>query len=79
MYPKIINVESKEPFVLKIKFDNEEIKEYDLEKNKELFNTIKKNGLFKNYTIDPGGYGVSFSDEIDISEYELYTNGILVD
>jgi len=25
--------------------------------------------------VDPGGYGISWNDNIDLSEYELWTNG----
>ena len=25
--------------------------------------------------VDPGGYGISWSDDIDLSEYELWRNG----
>jgi hypothetical protein len=25
--------------------------------------------------VDPGGYGISWNDHIDLSEYELWTNG----
>jgi len=31
--------------------------------------------VFKAVRVDPGGYGISWSDDIDISEYELWTNG----
>ena len=81
MYPKIIKVETIQPFILKIEFDNKKIKQYNLETqlDKKRFEIIKNNGLFNNYTIDPGGYGVSFHDEIDISEYELYNNGVEVE
>lgn len=26
--------------------------------------------------VDPGGYGISWNDELDMSEYELWTKGI---
>jgi hypothetical protein len=29
--------------------------------------------------VDPGGYWVSWNDEADLSEYELWVNGRLID
>ena len=34
------------------------------------------NGLYGLVTVDMGGYGISWNDEIDISCNELYNNGI---
>jgi hypothetical protein len=31
--------------------------------------------FLKAVTVDPGGYGISWNDDIDLSEYELWTNG----
>ena len=75
MHPKILNVKTKEPYCLIIEFDNNEVKLYDLT-SFAYFTEIKNLGLLNNYTIDPGGYGLSFSDDIDVSEYELYTKSI---
>jgi hypothetical protein len=36
---------------------------------------LSEPGFFKAVRVDPGGYGISWSDDIDISEYELWTNG----
>ena len=33
-------------------------------------------GLFQQVTADPGGYGVSWNDEIDIACEELWANGL---
>ena len=35
--------------------------------------------FFKAVTVDPGGYGVSWDDEMDLSEYELWNNGVEVE
>jgi hypothetical protein len=31
--------------------------------------------FFRAVRVDVGGYGISWSDSIDLSEYELWTNG----
>jgi hypothetical protein len=32
----------------------------------------------KSVRVDSGGYGISWNDDVDISEYELWTNGVEV-
>jgi hypothetical protein len=39
------------------------------------FQAIQNEVFFKTVKVDPGGCGVSWNDEIDLSEYELWTNG----
>ncbi|MBM3128156.1 MAG: DUF2442 domain-containing protein [Chloroflexi bacterium] len=44
--------------------------------NLDRFQLLKHDAFFKAITVDPGGYGVSWSDETDLSEYELWNNGV---
>lgn len=39
------------------------------------FHLLANPAFFKGVQVDPGGYGISWSDDIDLSEYELWTNG----
>jgi hypothetical protein len=39
------------------------------------FQPLKTLAFFRAVTVDPGGYGISWNDDIDLSEYELWTNG----
>lgn len=39
------------------------------------FHLLASPAFFNAVRVDPGGYGVSWSDDIDLSEYELWTNG----
>ena len=39
------------------------------------FHLLAIPAFFNAVHIDPGGYGISWSDDIDLSEYELWTNG----
>ncbi len=41
-----------------------------------MFQLLKNEALFKAVRVDLGGYGISWSDEVDLSEYELWTNGV---
>lgn len=73
-YPKIKKVEVLEDYFLKVFFDNGEIKKYDFKPNfkNDFFSQLKDYSIFKNVVVDVGGYGISWNDEIDLSEYELY-------
>lgn len=42
----------------------------------EQFRLLASDALFKSVVVDVGGYGVSWDDEMDLSEYELRTNGV---
>jgi hypothetical protein len=39
------------------------------------FHLLANPAFFSTVIVDPGGYGISWSDDIDLSEYELWTNG----
>ncbi len=43
------------------------------------FRLLQHEAFFKAVTVDPGGCGVSWNDEMDLSEYELWTNGVEVE
>lgn len=40
---------------------------------------LKQKAFFNAITVESGGYGVSWNDEMDLSEYELWTNGVNVE
>lgn len=77
MYPKIINVATKEGLVLIVDFENDitkKIKVLDMW-DEEGFNMLKNEFFLKTVKVDAGGYGISWNDEIDMSEYELWVKG----
>lgn len=76
-YPKIIKIEVLEDYILKVFFDNREIKIYDFKPNfqYEIFSQLKDYSIFKNLTVDIGGYGIFCNDDCDLSEKELYLKG----
>jgi hypothetical protein len=51
-----------------IEFENEIKKRYDCKKlfRDETFSPLKDEVLFKSVKVDQGGYGISWSDELDI-------------
>ena len=43
--------------------------------SKPQFHLLASPAFFNAVCVDTGGYGISWSDDIDLSEYELWTNG----
>jgi hypothetical protein len=78
MHPKIKNINTNDDYILVVEFDNGIQKKYDFKKNFQYpaFQDLRNTTLFKQVKVDPGGYGISWNDEIDLSEYELWQNGV---
>ncbi|MGL5752937.1 MAG: DUF2442 domain-containing protein [Paraclostridium sp.] len=78
MYPKIVSVLPNDDYTLKVIFSDEKVKLYDMKPllNQNPFQDLKNNNLFFEVQVDVGGYGISWNDFIDLSEYELYINSI---
>lgn len=76
--PKIINVKPiAQEYSLIVFFNNGITKKVNLSKklDEELYEDLKNKILFKQVRVDMGGYGISWNDDIDISEYELWQLG----
>jgi hypothetical protein len=63
---------------LLIDFSQNEFKKYDISKllDNSMFAPLKNPIFFKSFKIDSGGYGLVWNEDIDISEYELWKNGV---
>jgi hypothetical protein len=78
MFHKIKAVTPLSGLRLLVHFQDGEAKQYNLnplmetEPFKDL-NTIP--GLFEQVSVDPGGYGISWNDDIDMDGSELWANG----
>ncbi|MFM9265199.1 DUF2442 domain-containing protein [Tychonema sp. BBK16] len=75
---RIVSAKAIDDRTLMVKFTNLEIKKYEISKllDDPMFAPLINPGFFRNFTIEPGGYALVWNDEIDISEYELWQNGI---
>jgi hypothetical protein len=78
--PKILSVQALENKNLLVKFVNGVEKLYDCNPllRLEMFEVLKNDAFFKSVKVDSGGYGISWNDDADLSEYELWTNGVEV-
>ncbi len=76
--PKIKTACACDKHTLLVHFSNDKIKKYDITKllYKGMFSPLKDPAFFKNVKVENGGYAVFWNANIDISEYELWTNGI---
>ena len=79
--PRIKTVTPLERKRLLVTFLNGVQKVYDCQSILELerFQFLKHEAFFKAVRVDSGGYGVSWDDETDLSEYELWNNGVEVE
>ena len=79
MFHKVKEVSPIENYILKIVFQDNTTKYYDVSKLFEkwpVFQDVTKiKGLFEQVKVDKGGYGISWNDEIDLSCNELWENG----
>ena len=76
-YPKIVAVQPLADKRLLVSFDNGVQKTYDCKPllAHTVFKPLRQDWLFQLVYVDSGGYGVIWSDEIDLSEAELWENG----
>ena len=76
MYPKIISISPNDDYTLLVTFSDKKTQLYDMNLllQKSPFDQLKDKNLFFSVQVDVGGYGISWNDFIDLSEYELYVN-----
>jgi hypothetical protein len=78
--PKILSVQPLEDKKLLVKFANDAEKIYDCAQlfHLESFQLLKNDAFFKVVKVDAGGYGISWNDNVDLSEDELWENSVEV-
>lgn len=81
MFHKVKSVNPLPDYKLSIQFSEGVTKIYDV-KNlfgaHHMFDEIKDEAIFSTVTVDVGGYGVIWGDDVDISCNELWDNGVVV-
>lgn len=80
MYPKVNTVTTLPNYRLVVTFQNGIVKLYDclplLEES--VFTALQDDSFFEQVEVDTGGYGIIWSDQVDLSESELWLNGVEV-
>lgn len=81
MFHKIKNVVPLDNYFLCVSFVEGITKKYDVKplfKRFEIFNNLKKNGLFKKAHVGIDGYAIIWNDDIDLACDEIYENGTII-
>jgi hypothetical protein len=75
--PKIQSVKPLEDRRLLVTFVTGDEKVYDCNGllHLDAFQILKNEAFFRSVKVDAGGYGISWSDDVDLSECELWANG----
>ena len=75
--PRIQSVSATEGHILLVQFSDGTRKSYDVAPltQREMFAPLMNEAFFRNVSVEPGGYAVSWNSEIDISEFELWQHG----
>jgi len=80
-YPQITAVAALAEARLRVTFTDGSTKIYDCSAllREPAFAPLRDQALFGRAHVGPGGYGVVWNDEIDLSESELWLNGVDAD
>ena len=76
--PRIKDVKPLDDMMLMVTFDNNVVKRYDVKQivNKfSAFEELRNKSIFDLVHVDCGGFGVAWTDDIDLSEYEIWNKG----
>lgn len=80
MFHKIVSVAALPNFELLAHFAEGVAKVYDMKplmEKMEVFSALRSTpALFEQAFVDPGGYGISWNDDIDLDSSEIWENGI---
>ena len=77
-YPKITDVRPQQGNRLLVTFNNGIRKIYDCSPllNYDVFKPLRNEALFNSVKADKHGYGVIWTDELDLSESEIWIHGL---
>lgn len=79
-HPRINRAKAIDDITLVVEFDNQEVKKYDISRlwDIPMFFPLRQPAFFRNFKVEQGGYGIVWNEDIDVSEYELWKNGVTV-
>lgn len=75
--PRITDVKPLEDMNLMVTFDNNLEKKYDVKSLLDkyaVFEELKNEEIFNLVHVECGGFGIAWTDEIDLSRYEIWHN-----
>ena len=76
--PKIVTATVLDNLTLLVEFSNHDRKQYSIAKllDKPMFQPLKNPAFFRSFRVDEGGYGIVWNEDIDLSEWEVWQNGV---
>ena len=77
--PKVLTATALDDKKLLVKFENGISKVYDCTPllSLEVFSVLVDDALFRSVKVEPGGYAISWTDQVDLAEYALWTHGVI--
>lgn len=75
--PKIESVETIDDHTLLVEFDSAQKRQYDVTPllKREMFAPLRNPAVFQSVHVEQGGYAVVWNRDIDLSEFEIWSNG----
>lgn len=77
-FHKIKSVKPLDNMIIEVLFANGENKKYDMKpliEKFEVFKELQNVEIFNKVKVDIGGYGIIWSDDLDLSSEEIWNNG----
>lgn len=74
LQPKIKSIQTVEPYLLKLEYENGEVRIFDVSPyiSGTWYGALKDKEYFKTVRLLPGGVGIEWADGQDIAPHELY-------
>lgn len=83
MTHRIKDVIPKENLILQVTFQGGEVKQYDVKQLCVLYPQFtelqKSEELFNNVSVDHGGYGISWNDNLDLDAETIWEDGVFIE
>lgn len=76
--PRIKTVQTLPAFQLLVSFVDGTVRHYDMRPllQRSEFAPLSNPSLFRCASVEPGGYAIHWGPDIDVSEYEIWKNGV---
>jgi hypothetical protein len=76
-YPKVKAVQVLTGKRLRVTFPDRQVRLYDCTSllDQDAFRLLRDDAFFKNVSVDPNGYGIAWTDSVDLAEPELWLHG----
>lgn len=77
--PKIVEAKAIGEFTIKVTFNNGDLRVYDIAPllGRAPFDELRSQALFRAVQVEQGGHAIVWNDRIDLSEYEVWKNGVV--